>query len=312
MRPRGSTSPWSGHSSPLLLSAFGVGLAAFCLKRRRRRSWQSWQWQDGEVHSLTWGTQSAYFCLGTHGMESQHEEFGECLQQSTWQQYSSRAPMNEENQLLLTDQLVEFEKWPVQIQDFRKFSDWCKGIYGFFFNWIPQNNRNMLPLSRLASERLGFRLVVPQKFHGHCWLFMLLHHGQGHKPTSLVYRYYQGKGGHSNNTTPIGLWYIHLWWISLDKFKIYDANLMNIFLQTEKHVIIILYACVLTLGRSDRSLAPSERERERDRSIIYTCTSRPCNIRPWPTYKFVADSSQVMTLATLIQGLLNRFRCPIN
>ena len=61
------------------------------------------------IHCLTWGTQSAYFCLGTHDdMESQHEEFGEFLQQHlTWQQCSTWAPMNEENRPpIVTHELV--------------------------------------------------------------------------------------------------------------------------------------------------------------------------------------------------------------
>ena len=33
------------------------------------------------------------------------------------------ASMNEENGLLRTDELVEFEKWRVQVQDFRKITD---------------------------------------------------------------------------------------------------------------------------------------------------------------------------------------------
>ena len=38
--------------------------------------------------------------------------------------------MNGENRPLITDEPVEFEKLPVEVQDFRKIADHFRGIYG--------------------------------------------------------------------------------------------------------------------------------------------------------------------------------------
>ena len=50
--------------------------------------------------------------------------------------------MNEENQPLVTDELVEFEKNWVEVQDFKKTSNHFIGIYKAYFNSSKKNQKN--------------------------------------------------------------------------------------------------------------------------------------------------------------------------
>ena len=47
--------------------------------------------------------------------------------------------MNGENRLLVTDEPVEFEKQPVEVQDFRKITDHLRGIYTIYLKLIKKN-----------------------------------------------------------------------------------------------------------------------------------------------------------------------------
>ena len=44
--------------------------------------------------------------------------------------------MTGENRQLVTDEPVEFEKYPVEVQDFRKITENFRGIYGIYLNSI--------------------------------------------------------------------------------------------------------------------------------------------------------------------------------
>ena len=54
----------------------------------------------------------------------------------------------EKNRQLVTDRLVEFEKQPVQVQDFKKITDHFRGIYRIL------EDVNMWPV-RLANIRIS-------------------------------------------------------------------------------------------------------------------------------------------------------------
>jgi hypothetical protein len=49
--------------------------------------------------------------------------------------------MIRENQQLVTDEPVEFEKKPVEIQDCKKITDRFRGIYRIYPNLIKENRR---------------------------------------------------------------------------------------------------------------------------------------------------------------------------
>ena len=50
--------------------------------------------------------------------------------------------MNMENQLLVTIELVEFEKRPVEVQDFKKINDHFREIYGIYLKLINKNPKD--------------------------------------------------------------------------------------------------------------------------------------------------------------------------
>ena len=53
--------------------------------------------------------------------------------------FASTHAMNEENQLLVTDEPVEFERLPVGVQGFRKFTNCSREIYGVCLKSIKKN-----------------------------------------------------------------------------------------------------------------------------------------------------------------------------
>ena len=61
-----------------------------------------------------------------------------------------------ENRQFITNEPVEFEKWPVEAQDCRKITDHFRGIYRIYPNLIKENWRistcNRLDLQTLRSE----------------------------------------------------------------------------------------------------------------------------------------------------------------
>jgi hypothetical protein len=56
-----------------------------------------------------------------------------------------------ENRPLVTNELVEFEKQPVEVQDFREFTDHFRGIYRIYLK-LMKENRKMSTCNRLDLE----------------------------------------------------------------------------------------------------------------------------------------------------------------
>ena len=71
-----------------------------------------------------------------------------------------------ENRQLVTDESVEFEKLPVEVQDCRKITDHFREIYRIYPNQI-KGNRRMSTCNRLNSKTLGYRLVMPKNIPEH-------------------------------------------------------------------------------------------------------------------------------------------------
>ena len=49
--------------------------------------------------------------------------------------------MIEENRHLVTNEPVEFEKYPVEVEDCRKITDYFRGIHRIYPNLIKENRR---------------------------------------------------------------------------------------------------------------------------------------------------------------------------
>ena len=70
---------------------------------------------------------------------------------STLQANSVFVPMIGENRQLVTNELVEFEKLPVEVLDCRKITNHFKGIYRIYLNLITENQR-MTTCNRLNLQ----------------------------------------------------------------------------------------------------------------------------------------------------------------
>ena len=58
-----------------------------------------------------------------------------------------------ENRQLVTNEPVEFEKWPVEVQDCRMITYHFRGIYKIYLNLVKQN-RMMWTCNRLDLQTL--------------------------------------------------------------------------------------------------------------------------------------------------------------
>jgi hypothetical protein len=72
-----------------------------------------------------------------------------------------------ENRQLVTNEPVEFEKYPVEIQDCTKITDHFKGIYRIYSNLIKENRR-MSTCNRLDLQTLGSQTILPKNLPDHC------------------------------------------------------------------------------------------------------------------------------------------------
>ena len=77
-------------------------------------------------------------------------------------------PMIGENRQLVTNELVEFEKWPVEVQDCRKITDHSRGIHRIYPNLIKENRR-MSTCNRSDLQTLGSQPLMPQYLPNH-WI----------------------------------------------------------------------------------------------------------------------------------------------
>ena len=71
-----------------------------------------------------------------------------------------------ENWQLVTDEPGEFEKSPVEVQDFRRITDHLGGIYIIYPNFIKENQR-MSTRNRLDLQTLGSQSVMPKNLPDH-------------------------------------------------------------------------------------------------------------------------------------------------
>ena len=70
-----------------------------------------------------------------------------------------RKPMIGENQQLVTDEPVEFEKWPVEVKDCRKITDHFRGNYRIYPNLLKENRR-MPTCNRFDLQTLGSQPMI--------------------------------------------------------------------------------------------------------------------------------------------------------
>ena len=64
-----------------------------------------------------------------------------------------------ENRGLVTDEPVEFEKQPVEVQDHRKITDHFRGIYTIYPNLIKEHRR-MSTCDQLDLQTLGSQPIM--------------------------------------------------------------------------------------------------------------------------------------------------------
>ena len=60
----------------------------------------------------------------------------------------------------VNDDPVEFEKWPTEVEEFRKITEHFKGIWRINLKLIKKNHRKMSTCNRLNLETLGSRLLM--------------------------------------------------------------------------------------------------------------------------------------------------------
>ena len=72
--------------------------------------------------------------------------------------------MIQENRQLVTDEPVEFEKYPVEVEECRKITDQFRGIYRIYPNLIKKNWR-MSTCNQLHT--LGSQPVMPKILPDH-------------------------------------------------------------------------------------------------------------------------------------------------
>ena len=76
-----------------------------------------------------------------------------------------------DNRQLVTNEPVEFEKKPAEVQDCRKITDHFRGIYGIYPNLIQENWR-MSTCNRLDLQTLGSQPAIPKNLPDH-WLSLI-------------------------------------------------------------------------------------------------------------------------------------------
>ena len=74
-----------------------------------------------------------------------------------------------ENRQLVTDELVEFEKQLVEVEDGRKITDRFRRIYRIYPN-LMEENRRMSTCSRLDLQTLGSQPVTSRNLPEYCFL----------------------------------------------------------------------------------------------------------------------------------------------
>ena len=76
--------------------------------------------------------------------------------------------MNRDKQLLLTIELVEFEKYPVEVQDLGTQPITLEGIIGLYLHLLKKNQRCHWDVNWLDLETLGSQPIMLKNIPGHC------------------------------------------------------------------------------------------------------------------------------------------------
>ena len=66
-----------------------------------------------------------------------------------------------ENWLLLADEPAEFEKQPVEVQDFKKITNHLEWIYGIYHN-LANIDRKIITCNQLDLEALEYQPIMPK------------------------------------------------------------------------------------------------------------------------------------------------------
>ena len=72
-----------------------------------------------------------------------------------------------ENRQLVTNEPVEFEKKPVEVQDCKKFTDHFRGIYRIYPN-LKKEHQRLLTCNRLDLQKIvGSQPMMPKNLLDH-------------------------------------------------------------------------------------------------------------------------------------------------
>ena len=75
-----------------------------------------------------------------------------------------------ENRQLVTDEPIEFEGKPVDVQDCGKITDHFRGIYRIYYPNLTKGNRRLSTCNRLDLQTLGSQpVMMPKNLPDH-WL----------------------------------------------------------------------------------------------------------------------------------------------
>ena len=67
---------------------------------------------------------------------------------------------------LVTYEPVEFEKWPIEVQDFMKMIDHYRGMNKIYLDLIKENRR-MSTCNQLDLQTLGSQPIMPKNLPNH-------------------------------------------------------------------------------------------------------------------------------------------------
>ena len=77
--------------------------------------------------------------------------------------------MVRENRQLVTDEPVEFEKQPVEVQDCMKITRHFRGIYRIYHPNLIKDNRRMSTCNQLDLQTLGSPMIMPKNLPNQCF-----------------------------------------------------------------------------------------------------------------------------------------------
>ena len=108
--------------------------------------------------------------------------------------------MSGNNWRLVADEPVEFEKEPVDVQDFTKFNDHSRGICRMYLKWWSKTVR-CKHVNWLDLESLGSWPTLPKNFLGTDFIVIIYHHNRMNKDP--LGGYIAGEDVHHHNNVII-------------------------------------------------------------------------------------------------------------